>query len=83
MTQQQPTILPMSIEDFNSNTSSLLQTTYQLLLKNEQSINELLSYIDSSIEKEQQKIAQLDENIEKFEGLITNLTTNFQNLFNN
>ena len=80
---QQQTVVPMTIEEFNSNTTSLLQNTIQMLRNNEESINNLILYIDSCIEKEQQKISILDKNIEQFESLMNSLTTNFQNLFNN
>ena len=80
---QQQTVVTMTIEEFNSNTTSLLQNTIQMLRNNEESINNLILYIDSCIEKEQQKISILDKNIEQFESLMNSLTTNFQNLFNN
>ena len=84
MTQtQQQTVQPMTIEEFNSNTTNLLQTTIQMLQKNENSIDQLLSFIDNCIEKEQQKIKILDQNINNFESLMISLSNNFQNLFNN
>ena len=83
MSQQTETIIPMSIEEFNTNTTILLQKSYQSLLTNEQTIQQLLLHLDNCIEKEQMKIHLLDQNIEKCETLITTLSDHFQTLFNN